>query len=323
MELRHLETLMAIDEQGSFTAAADALSTVQSNVSEQIRQLERELGAELLVRNRRGAVPTECGEVVLARARRIRREIEGLRDDLAAVRGLETGEAGLGIVGTASRWLVPQLVGELRAGAPGVRLRISEAASERLFVEVLDHEVAQAVVTEPVLDPGLAVEHLMEEALVGIVPLDAELPEPVTIADLARLPVIMPVAGNPLRHEIEQAAAAQGVDLRVQLEIEGIRLITDLVATGWGASILPETAVVADRDAVRVVDITGLPPRRLALISARDGRISLADSAVREAVLGIVAARVGAISTARRGVGQPDAAPTGTRPARVTRRPTT
>ena len=53
MELRHLDTLLAIAEQGSFTAAADVLSTVQSNVSEQVRQLEEELGADLLVRGRR------------------------------------------------------------------------------------------------------------------------------------------------------------------------------------------------------------------------------------------------------------------------------
>ena len=65
MELRHLETLLAIAEEGSFTAAADALATVQSNVSDQVRQLERELGVPLLVRSRRGAVPTEFGLLVL------------------------------------------------------------------------------------------------------------------------------------------------------------------------------------------------------------------------------------------------------------------
>ena len=56
MELRHLETLLAIAQEGSFTAAADALNTVQSNVSDQIRQLERELGVPLLVRGRRGGM---------------------------------------------------------------------------------------------------------------------------------------------------------------------------------------------------------------------------------------------------------------------------
>ena len=138
MELRHLDTLLAIAEQGSFTAAADALSTVQSNVSEQVRQLEDELGADLLVRGRRGATPTECGEVVLERARRIRRELEAMQADLSMLQGLRTGHASLGIVGTASRWMIPALVADLRSEAPGVQLRINEGASERLASEVLE-----------------------------------------------------------------------------------------------------------------------------------------------------------------------------------------
>ena len=81
MELRHLDTLLAIDEEGSFTAAADALATVQSNVSDQVRQLEAELGVPLLVRSRRGAEPTEFGLLVLDRARRVHRELEAMRSN--------------------------------------------------------------------------------------------------------------------------------------------------------------------------------------------------------------------------------------------------
>ena len=88
MDLRQLETLLAVAEEGTFTAAADRLHTVQSNVSEQVRQLEAELGVELLVRGRRGTVPTEFGEAVLERARRIRRELEALRKDLSMLQGL-------------------------------------------------------------------------------------------------------------------------------------------------------------------------------------------------------------------------------------------
>src|ERR1700704_6795200 len=88
VELRHLDTLLAIADEGSFTAAADALSTVQSNVSEQVRQLEEELGADLLVRGRRGAMPAECGGAGLERARRIRRELEAMQADLSMLQGV-------------------------------------------------------------------------------------------------------------------------------------------------------------------------------------------------------------------------------------------
>ena len=211
MELRHLETLIAIDEEGTFTAAADMLRTVQSNVSEQIRQLEAELGVTLLARGRSGATPTESGRVVLTHARRIRREVQLLQEDVAALQGLQVGNASFGIVGTASRWLVPALVADLRKRAPGIELRVNEGASERLLAEVLDQELAQAVVTEPVRDERLAVEHLLDEALVGLAPPGTELPpEPVPFEALAEMPLVLPPAGNPLRIEIEHVARARG-----------------------------------------------------------------------------------------------------------------
>src|SRR5215475_11490211 len=98
MDLRQLEALLAVAEEGSFTAAADRLRTVQSNVSEHVRQLEAELGVQLLVRDRRGAMPTEFGVQVLERARAIRSEIDALHKDLTMLQGLETGHATLGVV---------------------------------------------------------------------------------------------------------------------------------------------------------------------------------------------------------------------------------
>jgi LysR family hydrogen peroxide-inducible transcriptional activator len=289
MELRHLDTLLAIAEEGSFTAAADALSTVQSNVSLQVRQLEEELGAELLVRSRRGAIPTECGEAVLERARRIRRELEALRADLSMLQGLTAGEASFGIVGTASRWVVPALVADLRVRAPGVRLRVNEGASERLVAEVVSGELAQAVVTEPVAERRLAVETLLVEALFGVVPVGAELPPPpVPLGRLAELGLVMPPVANPLRREVEAAADEQGITLDVRIEVEGIRLIADLVASGAGASILPETAIPTELHNLRVVEVAGLPPRRLGLVYARDAYLSLADRAVRDSLLELV-----------------------------------
>jgi LysR family hydrogen peroxide-inducible transcriptional activator len=289
--MRHLDTLLAIAEQGSFTAAADALSTVQSNVSEQVRQLEEELGAALLVRSRRGAEPTECGAVVLDRARRIRRELEAMRADLSMLQGLQTGHASLGVVGTASRWLIPALVADLRDAAPGVHLRVNEGASERLATEVLAGELAQAVVTEPMTSPRLELEHLFDEELLGLVhPTVTDLgPEPVPLARLAELPLILPPVGNPLRREVDAAAAAEGVTLSVPVEVEGIRLIADMVAAGGGASVLPEMAIPPELRDARAVTLARMPARRLGLITARDAHLSLADHAVHDSVRGLIA----------------------------------
>jgi DNA-binding transcriptional LysR family regulator len=289
VELRHLETLIAIEEEGTFTAAADLLSTVQSNVSEQVRQLEAELGVTLVARGRGGATPTESGRVVLEHARRIRREIELMREGVAALQGLQVGSASFGIVGTASRWLVPALVADLRRRAPGIELRVNEGASERLLAEVLAHELAQAVITEPVRDERLTVERLLDEGLVGLAPPGTDLgDQPVPLERLATMPLVLPPAENPLRIEIEHAARGIGVTLPVQVEVEGIRLIADLVAAGAGVSVLPETAIPPELESVTTFTIAGIPQRRLALISPKAVPLSLADQAVRETVLEIV-----------------------------------
>lgn len=289
MELRHLETLVTIDEEGTFTAAASALRTVQSNVSEQVRQLEAELGVTLLARGRGGATPTESGRVVIERARRIRRELELLHEELAALRGLQVGNATFGVVGTASRWLVPQLVARLRDEAPGIRLLVHEGASERLMAEVLAGDLAMAVVTAPVLDPRLDFEHLADEPMVGLARADAKLADgPMKVSDLARMRLVLPPEVNPLRAEIDSAAAQLGVQLDVPVEVEGIRLIADMVAAGAGVAVLPETAVPPRLDGLRTFEITDLPPRQLGLVTLRNTPISLADRAVRDAVLELV-----------------------------------
>ena len=290
MDVRHLETLLAVAESGSFTTAAEQMHTVQSNVSEHVRQLESELGVQLLVRGRRGTVPTEFGVRVIERARAIRSEIEALHKDLSMLQGLETGHATLGVVGTVSRLLVPMVVGEMRASAPGLSLRLTEGASERLAGEVAERQLASAVVTEPVSDPRLHVEHLRDEDLVALVPvaLRSGGREPIALRELATETLILPPAGNPLRDEVETAARAERVELRVPIEVEGVRLIADLVSAGVGVSILPETAVAPDLAGVEQLHIARMPPRRLALITARGVQLSLADQAVHDAVRRLV-----------------------------------
>jgi DNA-binding transcriptional LysR family regulator len=293
VDVRQLEALLAVAEEGSFTAAADRLHTVQSNVSEHIRQLEHELGVQLLVRGRRGTVPTEFGDRVIDRARAIRSEFEALHKDVSMLQGLETGHATLGVVGTVSRSLVPVVVAEIRRVAPGLSLRLTEGASERLAAEVADRQLASAVVTEPVNDPRLHVEHLRDEDLVAVVPASStiEANGSVALRTIAREPLILPPAGNPLRDELETAAHAERVDFRVPIEVEGVRLIADLVAAGAGVSILPETAVPSDLRGVRRLRITRMPPRRLAIVTARGVQLSLADQAVHDAVRRLVRAQ--------------------------------
>lgn len=286
MDLRHLDTLLAIERSGSFTAAADELHTVQSNVSDMVRQLETDLGVPVLVRGRRGAEPNEFGRLVLERARRIRAELDALQQDISMIRGLEAGRATLGVVGTISRRIVPGIVADLRVRASGVHLRVNEGASERLAAEVVGRELAQAVVTEPVDDARLVVEHLLEEDMIAVVPRDAPFDgTPITLDRLAGARMILPPRGNPLRAEIDLALHDAGVQFDVPVEIEGIRLIADLVAAGEGITIIPDMAMPVEEPRLRAVPIADMPPRRLALVSARGSQLSLADQAVRTSIV--------------------------------------
>ena len=139
------------------------------------------------------------------------------------------------------------------------------------------------MVTEPVEDRRLLVHHLLDEELVALVrPGVVVPPPPVPLAAIAVLPLVLPPQRNPLRMELEAVAEAQGLALNVPLEVEGIRLIADMVAAGDFASIIPETALPPDLGKLRALAIAQMPPRRLAIVSARDTQLSLADRAVRE-----------------------------------------
>src|SRR4051812_11290737 len=108
MDLRQLNALLSVAEHGSFSAAARALHTVQSNVSTHVARLERELGTTLIDRAN-GSLTAE-GEVVAARARRIQSELDALTSDVASLNDEVAGHVRVGVIGTTARWLVPRLM---------------------------------------------------------------------------------------------------------------------------------------------------------------------------------------------------------------------
>lgn len=243
MDVRQLAALVAIADHGTFSAAARALYTVQSNVSGHIAKMERELGVTLVDRSH-GAL-TEHGVRVVERARRVLHEIDDIVADMASLDAEPAGEARIGVIGTTARWLMPQWMREISNVHPLVRLIIQEGSTTSLIPSVLSGELNAAVVHLPVDDPELVIEPLFAEDLVLIAHVDNPLAvhDTLSIRDLDEVPLLLPPRATALRRVLERSAAAADISLRAQAEIDGVRLLAALVFDNYGVAIVPATAV--------------------------------------------------------------------------------
>src|SRR5208282_1544146 len=147
MDLRQLSAIVGIADNGSFSAAADALSTVQSNVSAHVKKLERELGCELV--DRASGRLTEAGELVVARSRRVQAELDAMLSDVVALTREVAGSVRIGMIGTTARWLVPQLLRATPERYPHLHLVFVETPITRLDSQLATGQVDIAVVDLP------------------------------------------------------------------------------------------------------------------------------------------------------------------------------
>ena len=118
MDLKQLEYFVRVAELGSFTRAAIELDVAQPALSRQVRQLEVELRQTLLVRNGRGAVPTEAGKLLLDHGRGILHQVERAREDLGRLRGGLAGRVALGMPNSVARVLTVPLTRAFREALP-------------------------------------------------------------------------------------------------------------------------------------------------------------------------------------------------------------
>jgi molybdate transport repressor ModE-like protein len=270
MDVRQLSTLVAIADHGTFSGAARALFTVQSNVSSHIARLERELGVTLVDRSHGGL--TEDGARVVERARRILREMDDITADMASRDSLVSGQSRIGVIGTTARWLMPQFLGLLEQQHPNVRVIVQEGATSALVPNVLSGQLNGAVIHLPVDDPELVIEPLFAENLLLLAderhPLATR--EVIPLADLDDVPLLLPPTGAALRRVLDRAAAAAGITLRAQAEVDGVRLLASLALDGFGATIVPATAVPEWlQGSFRRITVPELPRRVVAFARRR------------------------------------------------------
>ena len=242
MDLRQLNALLAVHEHGSFSAAARALHTVQSNVSAHVARLEREMGATLVDRTT-GQV-TEEGRAVVERARRIQSELDAMAADVSSMGEVVSGSVRMGVIGTVGRWLVPRLVDAVHREHPLVRLVVLDATTSSLTPLVQAGEVDFAIINIPVSAPEVTVEPLFAEDRVIVAPTDHPLARHrhVSLATVADHDLLLPPVGTSFRDELDTAAARVGVELAPKAEVDGMRLLASLAFQGFGAAIVPSGA---------------------------------------------------------------------------------
>jgi LysR family hydrogen peroxide-inducible transcriptional activator len=291
MDVKQMQALVAIADHGTFSSAADALDTVQSNISGRIARLEAELDTELV--DRSSGQLTASGEIVCARARRILSEMASIASDVVALGADIQGPVAVGMIGTTGRWLIPPLLTAQRQRYPLIQLRIVEGTNSTLEPGLIQGKLDVAVISQPVGSTDLNDTDLFTEDLVLIVPADHRLAReerPAELSELAEMDLLLPLPGTPLRVEIDEACAAIGVRLRPIVEMDGVRTLASLAFDGYGPAILPATALSRHlKDRFAALPVAGLPPRRVGLAIRRHGFPATSVRAIRELLFQLVA----------------------------------
>lgn len=242
MELHQLKYVIAVAETNSFSRAAERLFVVQSNVSAQVRKLEREVGAPLFERRAHRVVLTEFGSAFLPRARQALAALEDARAAIDAVKGLTLGKAELGIIGTVAGWLLPELVRRFRTAHPLVDLWLTEESTVLLAEMVASRRLPQALVNLPVHQAEqLSYDVLFREELVVVVPPDHRLrgTQEAPLESFREDEWLLPEPGNALRGLICDSLASAGFMPTPRIQVGKKQLMQDLAIAGVGVALLP------------------------------------------------------------------------------------
>lgn len=292
MDLKQLEYFVHVAELGSFTRASSVLDIAQPALSRQVRLLEVELRQNLLSRNGRGVTTTEAGKLLLEHARGILHQVARAREDLGRVRGALAGRVAVGLPPSVSKMMTVPLTREFRKRLPSATLSISEGLSISMQEWLLAGRLDIALLYNPTPSADLDTIPIIEEDVYLVTRRSGSAKSsPVSLKDIASMPLVIPNRPNAIRMLIEAQMASIGCKPLISLEIDGVPAILDLVADGAGHAILSKYAVstAANPDAYLINPIFG--PRLVSKLSlaTASGRITtLTQQAMLELIQEVV-----------------------------------
>ncbi|MFF3892695.1 LysR family transcriptional regulator [Streptomyces sp. NPDC001812] len=288
MELRQLRSFLVLAEECHFGRAAARLHVAQPALSQQVKQLERELGVTLFNRSTRRVELTEAGRHLTDYARTIVTEEERARIHL---RELATGHAGrvsVGFIGTATYDVLPRVARTVRAKLPGITLDLrGEILTPRLVEGLLSGTFDLAVLRGMVSQENIRTTPLRSEPLVAVLPAHHRL------ADRPGIP-LEALAGEPFVIHPSQSrssmydrvlAACQRAGFRPDplIEIAETATLVVLVAAGHGVALVPQSVQSLSLEGVTYVPLTGSESVEL-MLARRTHRVSAATEQVASVI---------------------------------------
>jgi LysR family transcriptional regulator, nitrogen assimilation regulatory protein len=240
MNLKQLEYFVRVAELSSFSRAALQLGLPQPALSRHVRQLELELRQTLLLRNGRGATPTEAGKLLLSHARGILHQVALASESMDHSRGQLAGRVAIGLPPSLSRRITVPLAQAFRSELPLAQLSLTEGFSVQMYENLRLGNLDLTLLYNPELTPELEHTVVHQEALVLISKADKNTSkQSVTLDELAKLPLVLPSRPNAFRILLENAMMQRKLKPKIVLEVDGLNSILSLVQEGMGHAVLP------------------------------------------------------------------------------------
>ncbi|PFH19402.1 LysR family transcriptional regulator [Burkholderia sp. JKS000303] len=285
--LRNISYLLAIDEHRNFTRAAEALSVSQSALSQKVRQLEDELGAQLFDRSGRMVQLTDFGSVYLEYARRAHNDLLTAQRALHDVHDLSRGQLRIGFTPTFTEYLVAPVIEQFHERYPGIVIEITEMSLDAVETALGDDQVDLAFGFVDVRSDEIEAEALFPEQLMLVVgrthPLTAQR-EPVTPTQLAGTPLALLTTSFVSRFYVDSYFQSYDMQPDVALQANSISAVLKIVSRGKIATILPGTIEFEHRDLQYVPLDPPFPVRTVALLRRKGAYRTVASTAFAELV---------------------------------------
>lgn len=267
--------MVAVADAGTFTAAADACHVTQPTLSQGIRALERELGADLFHRLPRGVTLTAAGEAILGPARDGTAALRAAREAVAAVTGVIAGTLDLATLPTLAAAPTASVVGAFRRAHPGVTVRIAHVEDPDAANEVLRSGRAEVAVTE--IDNhrrGLVAVEIGRQRYVVAMPPGSAPRKALRVEALEQMQLVTTPRGTSTRRHLDDACAEAGIEATIAVETAQRDALVPLVVAGAGAAILTDAlAAQAAAQGAVVARLTPAVTRRIGIVH-RDAALS-------------------------------------------------